>query len=63
MYHIIEKDRSVSEFKDHALWFLKGFVNVNNLKKKIWQSNKIEDIIEAYTSFNSKSVYLAGKRK
>jgi len=63
LYHEIEKDRSLTELKDHALWFLKGFVNVNNLKKKIWLSEKTDEIIEAYSNFNSKSVYLAKKRK
>jgi len=63
LYHEIEKDRSLTEFKTHAIWFLKGFVNVNFLKKKISMCKKFEEVIDVYLSFNSKSIYLGQKRK
>nr|MDO8116543.1 tRNA-dihydrouridine synthase [Candidatus Sigynarchaeota archaeon] len=50
-YHEIENDRSTSEFKDHALWFLKGFKGVGSLKDKIRALSIISDIQQAFLSF------------
>ncbi len=50
-YHEIEKDRSTSEFKDHALWFLKGFKGVGTLKDKMRTLSSIDDIQQAFISF------------
>jgi tRNA-dihydrouridine synthase B len=43
-YHEIEKDRSVGEFRDHALWFLKGMKEVSEIRQEISKSESIEEI-------------------
>ena len=59
LYEKIEKFRSFTEFQTHALWFLKNFVNVNYLKKRIGCCKNIKEIVEAYVKFNDKNVYLS----
>lgn len=43
-YHHIEEDRSFSEFRDQATWFLKGFRNIKVFVDRIWNATSIEEI-------------------
>nr|MDO8115382.1 tRNA-dihydrouridine synthase family protein [Candidatus Sigynarchaeota archaeon] len=43
-YHRIEKDRSFTEFRDQATWFLKGFRNIKAYVDQIWSAKSIDEI-------------------
>ena len=51
MYHEYEKDRSVDEVRDHAMWFLKGLMYMNALKDKIRSADSIDKIENAFLRY------------
>lgn len=51
-YHAIERDRSVSEFKDQATWFMKGLRGVKHLVDAIRAAPDIPSIERAFDQFS-----------
>nr|MDO8086896.1 tRNA-dihydrouridine synthase family protein [Candidatus Sigynarchaeum springense] len=51
-YHSIEHDRSITEFKDQATWFLKGFRGVKKLSDAIRAARSIPAIEAAFDDFH-----------
>lgn len=43
-YHGVEEDRSSTEFRDHAIWWLKGMKGVAGIRKRIASSGSIAEI-------------------
>lgn len=43
-YHRIERDRSLTEVKDHASWFLKGFHGASPVKEQVRAATSISDV-------------------
>lgn len=58
-YHKFERDRSPSEFRDHALWFLKGFTNIRALVAKIRKLEGIEAIERIIRDYKNPNAILA----
>ncbi|MEX2684390.1 MAG: tRNA dihydrouridine synthase [Candidatus Sigynarchaeota archaeon] len=52
-YHVIEHDRSVSEFRDQATWFLKGFRGIKTLLDGVRKAPSIVAIEQAIDSFSA----------
>ncbi len=51
-YHAIEHDRSTTEFKDQATWFLKGLHGVKKLVDQVRKATSIPEIEQAFGTFS-----------
>ncbi|MBN2151777.1 MAG: tRNA-dihydrouridine synthase family protein [Candidatus Lokiarchaeota archaeon] len=52
-YHAIEHDRSLTEFKDQATWFLKGLRGIKGLLVQVRGSQDIPSVERAIDSFSA----------